>query len=1039
MRANQVRHLVYAVLTPIVLATVGVGTAVAQSTTVVGRVTAAEGGAPIPDTRVTVLGTNLVTGTNAAGQYTLRNVPAGAVTVRVVRVGYQEQKKGATVANGQSATLDFQLTGTSVQLSPVVTTATGEQRRAEQGSAVSTINASQRARQAPVTDLASLIAAQAPGVVVQPGNTTGTGANIRIRGTNSLSLNNDPIYVIDGVRMTSANGAQSPNIFTGGAIQSRAQDINPDEIESIEIVKGPSAATLYGTDAANGVIVITTKRGHSGPTTYTLFGETGVVKDRNQYPTAYTLFGHAPAGSKANCARTSVTAVATGSCLADSLSSFNLFQDPNTTPLGTGYRRNAGLQIQGGQETVRFFTAGEYTHETGIFQIPRFDVQRLDTLGIPILPEWSTPNDLARGSVRANVTITPSPRFDAQVSTNYITLRSRLPQSDNNALGVLSNAFGGPGFQFLADPNATLSSLGYQLHGYRLDTPAESFQDVSTQFINRYIGSTNVSYRPTSWLTARADGGVDYTSQIDQQLCRRGNCANIGATRLGLATDDRSAFRTTTVNGVATATFQPRTWLNSRTSLGTQWVSKAFDRNGSQGLTLPPGATTVDAGATQLVTSAHSDSKTLGLFAEEVVGLRDRVFLTGAVRSDQNSAFGTNFQRVFYPKAALAWLVSDEDFFPHIPGLSELRLRAAYGAAGVQPGPIDALRYFTSTVSNVSLQDQPGLLFASAGNAVLRPERSGEFETGFDARLFDTRASVEFTYYNKKTTDALVGAVVPPTLGSGNTTQLTNLGSVKNTGFELGLRARLVDKQAFSWDANLNGSTNSNELLTLGVDATGAPLTPQVFSTYRNQPGYPLYGYWQRKYTYSDANSDGIITLNEIKVADSATFVGYSRPRYETSLSNAFEFFNHTLRFNTLFDYKGGNKLLNGTERIRCSGRNNCRGANDKTASLEEQARAVAVREDPSHTQYGYMEDASFVRFRELSVTYMLPTALLGRINGSRSASLTFSARNLHTWTGYTGLDPESNANAGSTFNLPSDFQTVPPPTFYILRLNLGF
>ncbi|MGI9090784.1 MAG: hypothetical protein ACR2GG_06750, partial [Gemmatimonadaceae bacterium] len=267
----------------------------------------------------------------------------------------------------------------------------------------------------------------------------------------------------------------------------------------------------------------------------------------------------------------------------------------------------------------------------------------------------------------------------------------------------------------------------------------------------------------------------------------------------------------------------------------------------------------------------------------------------------------------------------------------------------------------------------------------------------------------------------------------------TNLGSVKNTGFELGLRARLVDRPGFSWDANLNGSTNSNELLTLGVDATGAPLTPQVFSTYRQQPGYPVYGYWQRKFSYSDANKDGVITRDEITVADSSSFLGYSRPRYETSLSNAFEFFNHTLRFNTLFDYKGGNKLLNGTERIRCSGRNNCRGVNDKTAPLDEQARAVVVSQISSALQSGYMEDASFVRFRELSVSGMLPSSLLGRTNGSRIASLTFSARNLHTWTGYTGIDPESNAVAGTTFNLPSDFQTVPPPTFFILRLNLGF
>lgn len=1039
MRTSFVQRRLYSLAVPLALLFFGARTARAQTGTVTGRVTA-EAGAPLPDVRVTVVGTSLVTGTNAEGRYTLRSVPAGAATVRVNRVGYQEQKKSVTVTAGQTATADFQMERAVVQLSTVVTTVTGEQRRVELGSAISTVNAEQRLQQAPVTDLASLLAAQAPGVQVAPGNTTGTGAKIRIRGVNSITLANDPIYIIDGVRMTSSNGSQSPNIFTGGAIQSRAQDINPEEIENIEIVKGPSAATLYGTDAANGVVVITTKRGHAGPTRYTAFGETGIIKDMNQYPTAYTLFGHAPAGSTRNCSRPSLSAVGSGTCVADSLTSFNLFENPNTTPLGTGHRANVGLQIAGGSANVRFFTSGEYEREAGVFQIPRFDVQRFDTTGVAILPEYRTPNELRRGSFRANLNLALSPRLDAAVSSGFVTIRSRLPQSDNNSLGLLSNAFGGPGYEFNGVNGAnTISSLGYQLHGYRQTTPGESFQDVSTQFVNRFIGSTTLNYRPTSWLSARVDGGLDYAARADQQLCLRGNCPNVGSTRLGFATDDRAFIRTSTVNGVATASFHPMDWLASKTSVGTQWVYNSFDRNGAQALNLPPGAATVTGGATQTTDASFDDSKTFGVFAEQQFGIRDRLFLTGALRSDQNSAFGTDFQNVVYPKASASWVVSDEPFFPRLPGVNELRLRAAYGASGVQPGANDALRYFAPTTTNVALQDQPGVLYATLGNKVLRPERAREFETGFDAKLFNSSSTVEFTYYHKTTTDALVGAVVPPSLGTGATTQRANLGSVRNTGFELGLHTQLIDRQAVSWNVGLSGSTNSNELLTLGTDAAGNPLPPQVFSTFRNQPGYPLFGYWQRKYTYNDADKNGIITVNEITVADSATFVGYSTPRYEAVLSSGLDLFNRVLHINALFDYKGGNKLLNGTERIRCQSRNNCRGAFDSTASLFQQARAVAVRETAARTQYGYFEDASFVRFRELSVSYVVPQRLARRLGGATSTSLTFAARNLHVWTNYTGIDPESNADAGSTANLASDFQTVPPPTYFILRLNLGF
>lgn len=715
-----------------------------------------------------------------------------------------------------------------------------------------------------------------------------------------------------------------------------------------------------------------------------------------------------------------------------------MFDNPSTTPLGTGSRTSAGVQAGGGTNAVRFFTSGEYEREAGVLQIPQFDIQRLDTIGVAIRPEFRTPNELRRGTFRANLNIALSPKLDLAVSSGFIALRSRLPQSDNNSLGLLSNAFGGPGYEFFGAPSTTTSSLGYQLHGYRQSTPAESFQDVSTQYINRFIGSTTLNYRPTSWLSGHVDAGMDYTARADQQICRRGNCSDVGTTRLGFVTDDRASLRTGTVNAVGTATFNPRTWLSSKTSVGTQYVLNTFDRNGAQAQNLPPGAATVTGGATQLTDAAFDDSKTFGIFAEQEFGFRDRLFVTGALRSDQNSAFGTDFQNVIYPKAGVSWVVSQEGFFPRIPALDELRLRAAYGASGVQPGVNDALRYFTPTTVNVALQDQPGVLYSTLGNPGLRPERAKEFETGFDARLFNSSTNVEFTYYHKLTTDALVGAVVPPSLGTGATTQRSNLGSVRNTGLELGIRSQLVNRPAFGWNISLSGSTNSNELLTLGLNAAGDSLPPQVFSTSRNQPGYPLFGYWQRPYTFNDANHNGIITADEITVADSAVFLGYSTPRYEVSLSNGFELFNRSIRINTLFDYKGGNKLLNGTERIRCQSRNNCRGAFDSTASLFLQARAVAVRETPSRTQYGYFEDASFVRFRELSVSYVVPDRLTRLLGGARTTSLTFAARNLHTWTGYTGIDPESNADAGSTFNLPSDFQTVPPPTYYILRLNLG-
>jgi TonB-linked SusC/RagA family outer membrane protein len=1028
-------------LAPLVVLLFAISSASAQGT-ISGRITAKDTGVPLPESRVTVVGTSLVGSADADGRYSVRNVPAGTWVVRVLRVGYQEQKQSATVA-AQNVTLDFTLETAIVKLSEVVTTATGEQRRVELGNSVSTIDASSRAQVAPTTSMATLLVAQAPGVQVLPGNETGTGARVRIRGVNSITLANDPIYIIDGVRMTSSNGSQSGNIFTGGAIQSRAEDINPDEIENIEIVKGPSAATLYGTDAANGVIVITTKRGRAGATQYHATAETGIIRDENTYPTAYTLWGHTPAGSTRNCLNPLLSQVSAGQCVSDSLTSFNLWSTPNTTPLGTGHRSKGGAQISGGQQAVRFFTSGEYEHEFGIYKIPDFDVQRFDTLGIPIKEEWAKPSELARGTFRANVDANLSPKFDASFSSGFITSRNRLPTIDNNAYGIGSNGFGGPGYE--RGHGRALSSLGFELHGYRASTPGESFQDVISQYINRFIGSSNLNYRPTAWLAARLETGVDYTARDDQQLCARGTCADVGTRRQGAYQDDRASLRTMTVNGQSTATFQPRVWLNSKTTGGVQWVASTFDRAGAGSVNLTPGGVTNNAGATQFSDNSTSDSKTLGVFVEEQVGINDRLFITGGLRSDQNSAFGTKFQSVLYPKISVSHILSDEPWFPHVRSMDQLRTRIAFGASGVQPGPTDAIQFLSATTTNVAQVDQPGVVLASLGNQDLRPERATEFEGGFDSRWFGSRLTLDLTYYSKLTKDALVGAVIPPDLGTGNTTQRTNLGSVKNAGLEGLLSATVVDRKNFGWDLTLSGSSNANKLETLGVDAQGNALPAQIGTTTRNQVHYPLNGYWQRRYTFADANGDGMITLNELTLADTASFIAYSAPRFETSLQTGFDLFQHKLRITGLFDHKGGYSLLNGTERIRCQSRNNCFGTYSKDAPLWMQARAVAVRESPGtalvpgNTQFGFMENGTFTRFRELTAIWTLPQSVVSRTSFAKEASFIFSARNLHKWTKYTGIDPESDSDAGSTISTQTDFQAAPPPTYFIFRLNVVF
>jgi TonB-dependent SusC/RagA subfamily outer membrane receptor len=260
---------------------------------VTGLVTDAGTKLPVSDLRVMIVGTTIGTSTNAEGRYTLARVPAGQVSIRAIRVGYQQQVKPVDITAGQSATLDFVMAQAAVQLTEIVTTATGEQRRVELGNAIATIaNVPQKVEQTATNNIADLLTAKAPGIVVLPAAMTGAAPVVRIRGIGSLAttgsgITNDPIYIIDGVRMNSG----TLNLGTGGTRASLLNDLDPNEIQDIEVVKGPSAATLYGTDAANGVVVITTKRGRAGATQWTWFGEQGLVQDNNKYPASYALWG----------------------------------------------------------------------------------------------------------------------------------------------------------------------------------------------------------------------------------------------------------------------------------------------------------------------------------------------------------------------------------------------------------------------------------------------------------------------------------------------------------------------------------------------------------------------------------------------------------------------------------------------------------------------------------------------------------------------------------------------------------------------------
>jgi len=1010
-------------------------TAQAQGGRVAVRVTDGANQQPVGQAQVQVVGTTLGGLTGPDGRFTIRGVPSGTHQIRVLRVGYGEQKKPVTVSDSAEATVDFTISAVAISLTPVVTTATGEQRRVELGNSISQIDAAKVASEAPIRSIEDLINSRTAGVTVQSGTQTGTGARVRIRGQSSLSLSNEPIYVIDGIRMTSNLGS---GFGTGGNNASRVGDLNPDEIENVEIVKGPSAATLYGTDAANGVIVITTKKGRAGAARWNVYGESGYLEDRNTYPWNYTMTGKdAVTGAARSAAGCTLPIVSAGTCLPDSVRIYSPFFDKDATPIGTGDRYQVGGNLSAGSEAMRYFVSGEREEETGVLELPPFEERRLAAEKVPVREWTKRPNALVRNTARLNVNGNVGSKLDLGLNVGYINLNQRYTLESNATAGIGSQAFGGQGFK----ANGTVATTGTPLNGYRAWTPGYTWQEKTGQNVNRFIGSTNATWRPFTWNQTRLTFGTDLTDRVDDNLLFRGEGPPITSNyRLGFKANARTNIRNSTLDLTSGANFNPLSWLNSRTTLGAQYVNYQLDQGQCGGSELPPGAQTCSQVITKdNLSEATTLTKTLGFFVEEAVALRDRLFLTAAVRTDQNSAFGTDFQSVWYPKLSASWLISDEDFFPQIEWMNSLRFRTAYGAAGVQPGANDALRTISANAINIKGTDTPGLTNNALGNDNLKPERTTEFEGGFELKLFNNRLSFDVTGYQKRTEDALIAAVIAPSVGTGATTVLQNLGAVRNRGLEVLTNAQIIDRKAFAFDLTVNGSTNSNKLLDLG----GTP--PQIGTSTRVVEGYPTFGWWAQPITgWDDKNKDGLLTynanaaLNEVFVGDSAIFRGYTQPRHIITATPGFEFLNRRLRLQALFDYRGGYKAYNNTERIRCVSRQNCNGLMNPKSTLEEQAMVVATLNHPSKTLDGFYQDGDFVKLREASVRWALPTRVATLIR-ARNADMIFSGRNLGTWSNYRGIDPENNYQITDGSDAGSDFQTIGLASYWTLRFNIGF
>lgn len=965
--------------------------ALAQQGTITGHVVDQVSKQPVPSVQVTIVGTHRGAITDAQGTYRIGSVQPGALRVRAQRIGYDAVEKAVTVTGTETVTADFELSARAVSLDATVVLANAQTQRVRESGVLTGKVDVDSLNKAAVQNASDMLQSRVPGVTVTAsGGTVGGNSKIRIRGASSLSLSNDPLIIIDGVRVNDDFGdGNNGAIGVGGQAASRFNDLNPEDIENIEVVKGPAASSLYGTAAANGVIYITTKHGQSGKARWTGHMEAGTERDQTSWPA--NLDGIQVNGTDTTFFCDNVS-VAEGLCTQTAILSWNPLVQ--ASPFTHGNTQNYGLGVQGGGDRAQYYISSNWDRQLGILQ-------------------W---NSISHFDMRANVTAQPRDNMNLTASVGYVQSRLRLPQNDNDILGVLGGGLLG-GFQ--DDPVA---------RGYLAGQTPQEISAISThQNVDRFTSSINGSWLVIPWLNLNATAGLDFTDNSNQELVPP-NEVQFGDLPLGQRTSNPFQTFVYTMQGGGTATFNLTNDIKSVSTVGVDYNNETIRGTTAFGKQLLAGTGSLGGTTAQFaVGEVNTGDITLGAYGTEQLSWRDRVFVTGGLRGDKNSAFGLNFKEIYYPSASLSWVLGEEPWFPKTNAFSSLRVRAAYGESGRQPGFRDAITFFTPVSVIAPNGEEAAFVPGGVGNSNLKPERSKEFETGFDVGLINERASLSFTYYHKHTDDLLISAPLPPSNGEALSI-FKNLGSVQNQGVEALVNANILTKDPVQWNLGINVSSNHNKILNLGQGIT--PILFGADNAQRHQNGEPAGAYFQQPYTFKDANGDGLIDPSEVTLGDTAVFMGTPFPTLQTTFTTQLTLFKY-FRINGQLDYEGGQKLLNFTEDFRCKF-DICAAANDPHASLASQAANIAQAEG---SDAGYIQPATFWKLREVSLTLLAPESV-ARHAGASALSLTVAGRNLATWTKYKGFDPELNENATGNFSA-DDFLTLPPLRVYTVRIDV--
>ena len=971
------------------LAFVAQPVAAQETGTITGTVTDAGTTGGLQAVQVYLVGSGLGALTNASGRYLILNVPAGSYTLRAERLGFATQEVQVSVTAGGATTQDFAFQAEALGLDEIVVTGTaGASRRREIGNTIAQLDLTDVVE--PPQSVDALLQGRVSGMtVMNASGNAGSGARIRLRGNVSIAQSNQPLIYVDGVRLRS--DAFDKNVpptgypgRSGNDVSSPLNNINPADIERIEVIKGAAATTLYGTEASAGVIQVFTKRGHRGAPQWTASVEQGMAR-------------MSPFGIESE-RRPSFEAAESA---AGGTSDF-MFIDPW---LRDAHQQRYSLSVGGGGEDLQYFVSGAFEDDDGV--LPNDNQQKVN--------------------FRGNFTFSPADNLQLQWNTSFTKDEFSNTAAGNNAHGLTLNVFRREANYF---GNEIKENLDLLLN-----------QEITTA-IDQFVTGGTATWTPVANFTNRLSVGYDLAQQDNRNLRPFG----FVRAQNGILSNGRSRFETLTFDYVGTLNFDLTSSIGSALSFGGQSVTSDIKRTTAYGQDFPgPGDPTVTTAGTKLGFEQRERVVNAGFFFQDVLDVNDKYFLTLGGRVDGNSAFGSDFGLQFYPKASASWVVSDEDFWGDRSG--QLKLRGAWGQSGRAPGAFDAVR----TYDGVGWGGVPAFYPRVLGNAELGPERTAEWEVGFDASFLNDRLAVDFTYYDQHTTDALFSVRQTPSSGftdvNGGNSQLENVGEIFNKGIELSVNALVLQRDAFSWDLGASLSTNASEV--------GLPENVTEFAIggawiVDGEPAPVLRG---EKVMNPDELAEPIIEDDQI--------YGPNQPTRIVGLTSTFTLPGN-IRFTARGEYQGGHYVTAGVAQnaVRrsviwagCYDEYSIAGEAPVTTNAPGRSQLTALQRarcDARLTDGNFWsEKADFFKIRELSLNAPLPEGL---VPGASSASLTLAGRNVFRWTNdeWTHFDPEMGGNNDNNpisrdgaqagdFLVTGISEHIPAPAIWTVALRVVF